>query len=253
MNLKILFLDVEVAPLTAHAWQLYDVTIGISQIRQSGYTLCWSAKWLGAKKVYSASRYQTTAKEMLAPMHKLLDEADAVVTYNGKAFDTKILNKDFLLHGFKKPAPSKHIDLLQIMRSTFKFASNKLDYISRELSLGKKLETGGHQLWIDCMAGDEKAFKKMVRYNRHDVLLLEKLYLKILPWINLHPNVGLYKGRNNACTNCGSIRLQARGYAHQIAAYYKRWQCLDCGCWSRSAVSEQPRGTQKHIMRRIVS
>jgi DNA polymerase elongation subunit (family B) len=251
--MKILFLDVEVAPLTVHAWQLYDVTIGISQIMKSGFTICWSAKWVGDKKIYSASRYQTTAKEMLAPMHKLLDEADAIVTYNGKAFDMKILNKDFLLHGFKKPAPSKHIDLLQIMRSTFKFASNKLDYVSQELDLGKKLSTGGHQLWIDCMNGDEKAFRKMVRYNRHDVVLLEKLYLKVRPWIRDHPNIGLHKQRANVCTNCGSARLQARGYSRQIAATYKRFQCIDCGCWSRSAVSEQPRGSQKHIMRRIVS
>jgi predicted RNA-binding Zn-ribbon protein involved in translation (DUF1610 family) len=247
--MRILLLDIEVAPLVAHAWGLFDQNIGIPQIRQSGYTLCWSAKWLGQSKVYSASRFKTTAKKMLKPMHDLISEADAIVTYNGVNFDMKLLHKDFLIHGFKPPSPYKNIDLLRVMRSKFRFASNKLNFVSKELGIGQKLDTGGHQLWIDCMNGDETAFKKMLKYNAQDVRLLEKLYVKVLPWIGNHPNVGLYNEAEEACPNCGGHHLQRRGFARTTAGKYARFQCMDCGTWSKSGFTDTSREQRKKLLR----
>ena len=78
---------------------------------------------------------------MIKEIHKLVDEADAIITYNGKRFDMPILNKEFLLLGFDLPSPYKDIDLLNTARQNFKFASNKLDYISQELGIGMKQKT----------------------------------------------------------------------------------------------------------------
>ncbi len=80
-------------------------------------------------------------QKMLDSVHKLLDEADAIVHYNGSRFDIPILHKEFLLAGMPPPAPAKQIDLLQVARRQFRFVSNKLDYVSQALGLGSKTDS----------------------------------------------------------------------------------------------------------------
>lgn len=181
--MKILFLDIETAPNTAHVWGLWDQNISISQIVESSYTLCWAAKWRGQKDILFASVQHETAKSMLAKMHHLLEEADMVVHYHGTSFDMPTLNKEFLLHGFIPPASAKELDLLKVVKKHFRFSSNKLDYVCQRLKLGKKVGHEGHMLWVKCMANEGRAWKIMERYNKHDVIILERLYEKILPWI----------------------------------------------------------------------
>ena len=86
-------------------------------------------------------------KTMPKGIHGLLNDADAVVHYNGTKFDIPTLNKEFLLHSFNPPSPYKQIDLLRVVRSNFRFPSNKLDYVAQRLNLGKKHEHEGHELW----------------------------------------------------------------------------------------------------------
>lgn len=114
--------------------------------------------------------------------------------------------------GFKPPAPYKQIDLLQVVKSNFKFPSNKLDYISQRLGLGQKVEHEGMALWTKCMKGDKAAWQRMEEYNIQDVVLLEDLYKRILPWIKNHPNMNVYKD-GPICPTCGDEHLQKRGTA----------------------------------------
>ena len=45
----------------------------------------------------------------------------------------------------------------------------------------------------------------MFEYNKHDVEILEAVYLKLLPWIHNHPNIANYiKEYGCVCSNCGS-------------------------------------------------
>ena len=84
---------------------------------------------------------------MLEGIHSLLDEADAVCHYNGTKFDMPTLNKEFLVHRMTPPPPMKQIDLLRVVKSQFRFPSNKLDYVAQRLGLGKKKDHEGHTLW----------------------------------------------------------------------------------------------------------
>jgi predicted RNA-binding Zn-ribbon protein involved in translation (DUF1610 family) len=236
-------LDIETAPNLVHVWGLWNQNIGVPQILDSGYVLCWSAKWLGKEEVYFSSIHQTTAKKMLKGIHKLLEEADAVVHYNGTKFDIPTLNKEFLLHGMLPPASYKQIDLLRTARSQFKFVSNKLDYVAKTLGLGQKIKHRGHELWIKCMAKDEEAWREMEQYNIQDVLLLEKVYFKLLPWIKNHPNHGVHDDEDHVCPNCGSHKVQFRGHAVTAAGKYQRFQCQDCGTWGRSRKNEAVKNT----------
>ncbi len=100
-------IDIEVSPNTAHVWGIYDQNISINQLLESSYTLCYAAKWYGESKIMFDSIQKSGKKKMLESVHKLLDEADAVVHYNGSRFDIPILQKEFLLSGMNPPAPSQ--------------------------------------------------------------------------------------------------------------------------------------------------
>jgi DNA polymerase elongation subunit (family B) len=177
---------------------------------------------------------------MLRSIYYLLDEADAVVHYNGTKFDIPTLNQEFISVGLTPPSSYKQIDLLRTTRGQFRFPSNKLDYVSRVLGLGQKLEHKGHDLWIGCMEGNQECWATMEKYNIQDVVLLEKLYNKLRPWIKNHPNVGLYAEVETAmCPVCGGSHLTKRGKAHTALGTYTRFRCNDCGKWSRSRKSEK--------------
>lgn len=232
--MKILLLDIETAPNLVHVWGLWQQNVSINQIINSGYVLCWAAKWYQDDVIYFDSIQKSKPKTMLNKIHKLLSEADAVVHYNGTKFDIPTLNKEFLLYKLKPPAPYKQIDLLKTARSQFRFPSNKLDYVAQQLELGKKLKHSGHELWINCMAKKEDAWQEMEDYNKQDVLLLEKVYEELKPWIKGHVNHGVYED-GLCCTNCGSINYKRSGYAYTQATRYQRYVCKDCGTWFKAS------------------
>ena len=244
--MKILHLDIETAPNLVHVWGLWQQNVGLPQIIDSGYVLCWAAKWHGNSEVMFSSVHSDGPELMLQRIHNLLNEADAVVHYNGTKFDIPILNKEFLLYSMSPPAPYKQIDLLRTARSQFRFPSNKLDYISNALGFGKKVKHIGHELWISCMNGDPIAWKQMEEYNIHDVVLLEKVYKKLLPWIKGHLNYSVYTA-TLVCPNCGKAHFQKRGFAFTGASKYQRYQCNPCGTWWRSNKAEKQANTEKFL------
>ena len=231
ISMKILLLDIETSPNVAHVWGLFKQNISISQIIDSSYVMCWAAKWLGSDEMLFGSVRQGRNK-MLKRVYKLLEDADAVVHYNGSRFDVPTLNKEFLLQGWTPPSSFQQIDLLRTARNKFKFPSNKLDYVAKALKVGGKTAHAGHQLWVDCLAGKQEAWSSMEEYNKNDVTLLEKVYWKLLPWIKGHPNHGLYDG-TTACPHCASPALVKRGYYYTSTVKYQRVKCSDCGAWSR--------------------
>ncbi len=253
--MRLLLLDIETAPNIGHVWGLWQQNIGLNQLIASGYVLCWAAKWLGDKEIHFDSVHQSKPKKMLKRIHKLISEADGVIHYNGKSFDMPTLNKEFILHDMLPPPPYKQVDLCQVAKSTFRFPSNKLEYIAQKLKVTPKVTRRtfvGHSLWTECMAKNPAAWKEMEKYNRGDVITLEGVYNKMLPWIRVHPNHGMYVDTGEpVCTNCGSASLQRRGHSVTATSKYARFQCMSCGTWVRGpnnvAQVKQP------IMRRVVT
>lgn len=239
---KILALDIETAPAKVYCWGLWDQNIGINQIVEDGYVLCWCAKWLDGKEIMSDAlvnypeyfkKNPRCDKKIAESIWKLVNEADVVVTHNGNNFDLKWLNTMFVKNGLKPVSPYKSVDTCSVVKNKFRFISNKMDFICRKLEIGSKIETT-FKLWENCMKGDKKSWKKMVDYCKHDVRLLEKLYLTIRPYIKNHPNMNLYNGVVDAtCPNCASKNLERRGYDYTSTYKYQRYVCKDCGKWTR--------------------
>lgn len=233
---KILFIDIETAPNTAYVWGLFQQNISPAHVEVSSYILCWSAKWLGQEKAYFGSAQHTEVRPMLEPVHDMLEKADVVVHYNGTSFDVPVLNREFLKCHLPPPSPYKQVDLLRVCRKAFRFESNKLDSVLKALGLGQKMEHRGFQLWVGCMKGDPACWAEMGKYNRHDVVQTEKLYKRILPWIDQHPKLSVYSG-TNTCDKCGSRAIQRRGIAIARTKRYQRYQCQSCGGWSTGKVA----------------
>lgn len=234
------------------AWGLFDQNISISQISEPGYTLCYAAKYYGEKKVYFDSIRKSGAKKMAKSIHKLLSEADAVIHYNGERFDIPTLNKEFILHGMTPPEPYKQIDLLRTCRQNFRFASNKLDFIAQSLGVGAKVHHKGQELWSACMdkkrSDHKSAWKVMEKYNKGDVLLTEKLYERLLPWIKNHPNVPLYNRHEGIrCPSCDSENVTSQGTKRTKTATYRQFKCQDCGSWSRERVADKEASKPKLV------
>lgn len=247
--MKILLLDIETAPHRVYAWGLWDQNIGLNQIEEVGYTMCWSAKWLGQKEIMFSSIHETTKRKMLKGIYDLLNEADVVVHFNGKKFDIPTLNKEFILQGWPPPSPATQVDLYSAAKSRFRFPSNKLSYICGELELGDKVEHKGMELWRECMAGNDKAWDTMKRYNKQDIRLLEGLYMKMKPWLPNHPNYAVFDDIGKCrCPNCGSTDVQKRGFYHTKTMRYQRYQCMGCGAWSRSRTDVRDKMQRKNIL-----
>lgn len=248
--MRILLLDIETAPNLAHVWGLFKQNIGLSQIIDSGYTLCFSAKWLGEPHIVFKSIHKDGKEKMLDTMWTLLNAADAVVHYNGSKFDIPTINKEFILTDRTPPTSYHQIDLLKVARNKFKFPSNKLDYVAQALGLGKKVKHIGHELWIQCMAGNEEAWSVMEEYNKQDVLLLEAVYHKFLPWITNHPNHGLYTNElTPVCPNCGSHHVYRNGIETTMALVYQRYKCKSCGTNIKGKQSVLPKEKSKLLLK----
>lgn len=243
-KLKILLFDIETAPSISYMWGLWQEITNYSFIQKEWFVLSWSAKWLGGKEVVAKALpdfklYKTEPdndKELLQALWKLLDEADVVIAHNGRKFDRKKVNARFVKHGITPPSPYRIIDTLEAARNEFAFTSNRLNDLAEYLGLGKKLDTGGFQLWKDCLQGKAEAWKKMVKYNKVDILLLEKVYLALRAYIPLHPHVAT-EAERACCPRCGSDKIHYRGYIHTNSAKYRKFVCTLDGSWGREKVN----------------
>lgn len=214
-------------------------------IAEAGYTLCWAAKWYGEDEIFFDSVYRNTSEGMLENIHKLIDQADAIVHYNGRKFDMPTLNREFITHEFTPPSPYKQIDLYRTVRDQFNFPSNKLDYVAERLGCSTKYHHRGFQLWHDCMHNKADAWKEMEEYNTQDVIVLEEVYEKLKPWIKSHPNHSIHDASSLVCPTCGGTHYNRRGFSFTTVGKYQRYQCSDCGSWFKSTQSLAPKAGNK--------
>lgn len=246
--MKVLYTDIETRAAVVSTWGLFQQNIGINQVQIPTSMICFAAKWKGSRKVEFYSDFHHGHDNMVKEAHRLVDEADVVVTWNGRSFDEKHFNREFAMAGLNPPSPYQSLDLLLATRKKFKFLSNKLDWVSQQLLGDRKVSHEGFSLWEKCLAGDEKAWNRMRTYNKKDVTLLEDLHERLLPWIDGHPNVALANGEEReACTRCGSTNIQWRGWGRSKVSEYARFQCGDCGGWGRSTRRTRGSGTTEAL------
>lgn len=239
---KVLSIDIETSPITAYVWSLWKQNVGLNQIKEEWNILSFCAKWLHEDDpVYDDARANPIDDEhLLRQIWKLLDEADIVITQNGKRFDVPKINARFLLLGMLPPSPYKVIDTMLIAKQQFGFTSKKLEWMTDKLCKKHKKQKHnkfpGFELWSECLKGNPEAWDEMRDYNIPDVLSMEELYLIMRPWYVGHPNVAIYFKDDEVryrCPKCGSDHIKQDGVAYTQSGEYEKMHCLGCGGWSR--------------------
>ena len=245
---RVAFFDIENGPSLGYFWgKLWETSI--LRVEQPWYMLSFSYKWMGEKKVYTHAlpdypgykRNKEDDSSLLCDLHKLFDEADILIAHNGDRFDVRKTNARFIINGMLPPSPYKTIDTLKVARRHFHFDSNKLGDLGEYLKLGKKLVHTGFDLWARCMRGEPKAWNMMRRYNRRDIVLLERVYDRLKPYIVNHPNLGLYTERPDhpECPTCRSSHVTRQGFRVSRSRKYRQYKCMDCGSWSQGALIKE--------------
>lgn len=242
MTTKILLFDIESMANKAFVWGKYEQNV--IEYEREFYLLCFAFKWLGESKtnayslpdfsMYKKDKYND--KELVKALWDLFNEADIIIAHNGDQFDIRMANARFAFHGLPPPSPYKTVDTKKIAKRYFRFNSNKLDDLGNYFGLGRKIDTGGFELWLGCVNNDPIAWYKMVKYNKQDVVLLEKVYLKLLPWITNHPNRNLYEATSCNCPNCGSSKMGMQGRKMTRTGLRQQWRCKECGAWATGEV-----------------
>jgi uncharacterized protein YprB with RNaseH-like and TPR domain len=238
---KIFLFDIETAPIMAYVWGLFDQNVGLNQIEKDWHVLSWAGKWLGEDEIfYHDQRKEKNLEDDKSTLKKLWDkinEADIVVGHNSKRFDVKKINARFIFHGMKPTSGFRQIDTLTIAKRHFAFTSNKLAHLAKflgcESNKSEHKEFIGFDLWKECLKKNLKAFKEMEAYNRMDVIVLEEVLKKLMPWDN-SINLSIFE-KGNVCS-CGSDRFFKNGYRFTNAGKFNRFKCRDCG---REMVSKE--------------
>lgn len=219
----------------------YNDYIAAENIVQERHIIsaCW--KVLGEETVHSIdvldfpshfARHPHDDSRVVKALHDVLSEADVLIAHNGNAFDVKFTEARILIHGLAPLPPITKLDTLKAAKDRFLFNANNLDYLGKVLGVGRKKPTTTG-LWMRVLKGEKAAVKEMTAYCKQDVLLLERVFLKLQPYMADHVNRHLYG--QTGCPRCGSSKVQSRGVHRAITRTYQRFQCTACAGWFKAA------------------
>lgn len=240
-NPKVLFLDLETTPNVVYSWGLWvNGMLSHDNILEERTILsaCWS--WEGENTIHSAVVDYRHPKNDIYVVQTVIDQinkADAVVAHNGDRFDMRWLYARAIFHKLPPPAPILQIDTKKLAKSRFNFNSNRLDYLAQFFGIGRKIKTE-FELWKECIAGSKKALETLVKYNKHDIVLLKGVYACMKAYLPSKINRQLF-GSLESCSDCGSHKIQYRGFHYTTAHKYRRFQCTACGHWDHSRKAEK--------------
>jgi hypothetical protein len=241
---RTLIYDIETSPNLAYIWAKWQQNAIAFEQEWQILSVAW--KWLGEKGPIQACWMEgdDSDERVVEQLHNLFDEADIVVAHNGDKFDQKKSRARMAYHHMLPPSPFKSVDTLAVAKRHFAFTSNRLDDLCKYLDIGGKIETGGFDTWWGCLRDDPKAWAKLVRYNKHDVVILERLYLELLPWMDRHPNVALYTDTPDTCPKCGVVgQMIRRGWHHYTVTKRPRFQCKACGGYCQGRTVKRSEAT----------
>ncbi len=254
---RILYLDLETLPNLLEAMKVFP-SLGDWPGRTLKATInsviCFGYKWHGKRtQVVSAwdfpKRWRRDVNddlEVIRFAHAEIAKADAIVTYNGRKFDEKVLRTRFFVHNLKPLSPYAHIDLCNVLRSKLSLYSNSLKAAAPLLVGSDKLEHDGWPLWVRVSNRDKRAQGEMARYCKQDVELLQPLFRRLKPFIKDIPNYNNYVAnpKRIVCPSCGSTRLRSAGWRTGVAVPYRRLTCLDCFSPAREMKDGSVRGAK---------
>lgn len=255
---KILLLDIETTAALVYAFGRHKQYINQDAVyREGGKIIMASVGWLdeGAEGIRVIAHPLELAQDkdeyVVTVLWHLIAQADAVIAHNGRAFDMKMLEARAIANGLTA-LPAVHIiDTLEIARKKFRFPSAKLDSLGAYLSLGRKEETGGIDLWVKVQQGDPDAFMQMIEYCKQDGVLLMQVYLALRSRgvVSAFNAANYYNDEEVRCKSCGSTDLSQTGrIVTTPTGKFAEIRCNDCGTVHRSKDNLNDKNKRKTLL-----
>lgn len=236
---KIVFFDIETAPMIVTSWTLYPDKLSHDNILKDWYIICGAWKTNSSSKVESvAITNRKSDYSVVKAIREALKDADIIVGHNLDKFDIKKLNARLIYHKLPPLPLIPTVDTLKEVKKVAAFTSNRLDYLAKLFTGEGKMHVE-YNLWLDVISGSKTALAKMVKYCKLDVVRLEEVYNHMLPYMKTHPHVGALAGNDRGCScpKCGSTHTKMNGVRVTASGLKKQEiQCLDCGSYHRTAL-----------------
>lgn len=207
-----------------------------------GTILCAGFKWLGVPGTHVISlpnftgwrKDPTDDRRLVAALREKLLNADMLVTYYGEAtgkygFDEPYLISKLLEHNLPPIPKIAHVDVYKTVKTYLRLHRRALGVVADFLQVeGEKTEVKP-RIWKGAMVGKTDDLAYVIDHCEKDVDLLERVYLRMLPYVQAHPYVEGYSP--GVCRRCGG-KLRRRGYAmSRTKGQMVRWFCTSCGGW----------------------
>ncbi len=237
--------DIETSPLIVATFGLFDQNIPYTSIIQDWFIICAAYKILGEKKIHSCKitddkgrfvKNYTDDYFVVKELHNFVSKVDILIAHNGDNFDWKKFMARVIYHKLPPIKQPILIDTLKIARQS-KFTSNKLGNLAKQFGFPDKLPSGMN-MWVKASKGEKQAISQMAKYNIGDIPPLEKLYLRLKPYMKGHPNMNMFQDRPG-CPKCGGNRIRKKGLEYAKTRAYQKYQCCDCGSWFQGALAKK--------------
>ena len=212
-GMKRLFFDIETSPCVGWFWRpSYKTRLSYDNVIEDAKIICISYKWQGEEETYTLDwGKEQDDKKLIKQFIKIMESADEIVGHNGDRFDIPWIRTRALFHGITSVPRWRTLDTLKSVRGNLNLPSNRLDAIGRYFGLGEKIYVDG-ELWKNVVFGDGSRLAEMIKYCEGDVVLLEKIYEKIIGVVPLKTHVGVIKGGEPwSCPGCGSSNVIKNG------------------------------------------
>ena len=217
-NNKELIFDVEITPTLGYFWATGGLwQTNILEVVQDSQMLSFAYKWRGESKIHKVGQCDLPGyvagklddRKLVEELIKLFNEADVIIGQNSDQFDIKYTNTRAAMLGIKAPSLSKTLDTKKIAKLYFNFPSNSLNFLSQKLgSTGKMHHDGFMTMYKGCLAGEDKYWNMLKKYNGKDIEETEFVLDKMLPW---HNRAKVHWETKKTCPSCNGTNTQSRG------------------------------------------
>jgi DNA polymerase elongation subunit (family B) len=241
-GLNVLVFDIETVPALAATYHTGKQTLCEDQLISDPYIASIQYKWYGDSnvKVLLADLNKSDDKAILKTFVEIVDKADWVVYHNGDSFDWRWVQQRLAYHKLPALAPKESTDTMRACKKHFKLMKYTLSYCCKYFKVSHKKESGGFKTWVGLLLKDKKVLKDFKAYGKQDVISLEQLFIRILPYITKKPKVK--QTLSDFRCECGSKSYVKNGTRLTTAGV--RQQQIRCkGCASVHYVT--PKGLVK--------
>lgn len=232
------FLDTETTGLSGGAGTLVFM-VGVGRFEGGGFHLTQ----FFLRELAEEAAMLTALEQFLAP-------CQALVTFNGKAFDAPLLNNRYALHGWPSPLNGAvHLDLLPLARRLWRdrLPSRRLGELEAEILRASRTEeeTPGYLVPVIyqeyLQTGDPVPLKGVFYHNAMDVLSMAALLAHIagmladplqaayeLDWLalgRLHEEMGRLDSARQLYTHCLGRPIESEAWleaARRLSFLFKR-------------------------------